>query len=171
MKLLEVAARFDPELLDKRPACVPICVERLRLPSGAIQRKHHVRAKTLPHRMALDERLELPHELGVPAGLEIRIDPLLEHSKTLFFDPDDLRPCEGFELDVGQRRSAPQCECIAKLRGALCRIRGGASLCSQPAKPLEVELLGFDLERVTRRLRHQNVRPEGLAKLRDEVLE
>jgi len=40
VQLLKIAARLDPELVDKRTARVLIDVERFRLASGAIQGEH-----------------------------------------------------------------------------------------------------------------------------------
>ena len=41
---LERRARLDPELVDERPASIEIRLERLRLPSGAIEREHQLPA-------------------------------------------------------------------------------------------------------------------------------
>ena len=104
------------------------------------------------------------------ACLQIGVDPLLQHSQPLFRQPCDLRLREGLELDVGERRPAPEVEGALQDRGAVIGLRLGASLCDQLPEALEVELFRTNRQCISRRLRHQNVGADGLPELRDEVL-
>ena len=79
VQLAEGRARLDPELVHERAASVLVGLERLRLPAGAIEREHQLRAQTLAQRILGDERLQLADELGVEPGLEVGVDALLEH--------------------------------------------------------------------------------------------
>ena len=47
-------------------------------------------AQTLSGGMAIDERLDLADDLGVTAGLEVRVDALLDRRKPLLLQPCDL---------------------------------------------------------------------------------
>ena len=81
MQLLKSRRRLDPELLDERPARVLVRLERLGLPSAAVERKHQLSARPLPERVLAHDRLELADELGGTAELELGLDSLLDRSQ------------------------------------------------------------------------------------------
>ena len=73
-RLLEIAqplARLDPKLIDQRPACVLVGLQRVRLAVGAIKREHQLRAQALAVGMLGDQRLEPPDDLGMCAQREL----------------------------------------------------------------------------------------------------
>ena len=80
-------------------------------------------AQTLPGRMAIDKGLNLADDLGVAAGLEVRVDSFLDHSKALLLQPGDLGLGEGLEFKVGQRSPAPEVE---RFRIMVARCTGSA---------------------------------------------
>ena len=68
LELAEGAVGLDPELVDESLPRGPIGGERLRLPARAVESEHQLGSRTLPERVLRHERLELAHELSVPAG-------------------------------------------------------------------------------------------------------
>ena len=67
LKLLELGARFDPQLVDEGSARIPVGAEGLRLPTRPVQRRHQIPAQAFAERFFGDERLELSHQLVVAA--------------------------------------------------------------------------------------------------------
>ena len=61
-------------------------------------------AQTLPGGMAIDKCLDLADDLGVAAGLEVRVDSFLDRRKPLLLQSCDLGLCERLEFEVGQRQ-------------------------------------------------------------------
>ena len=80
-ELLQRWAGLDAELLDEHLPAVPVCLQRLGLPAGAIEREHQLAAQALAQRVLEDQSLELAHEVEVPTESEIGIDPALERSE------------------------------------------------------------------------------------------
>ena len=72
--------------------------------------------------MLCDEPLELADELGVPAELEVGLDPALERGEPQLLQPRDRRLREALVGDVGQRRPAPQSQRLAQERRGLRRL-------------------------------------------------
>ena len=52
-------ARLEAELLDEQLPSLAVDLERLRLPAGAVEREHELRAQPLAQRVRADEALEL----------------------------------------------------------------------------------------------------------------
>ena len=165
VELLELLAGLDAELVDEDVPGVLKRPERLGLPTRPVEREHQLCAQPFAQWMALDERLELSDELrGAPGG-ELRVEPFFENRQQLLLQPGDLRPREGVERKIGERRTALQCEGLSQLLGALCGVESGACPLHEQAESIEIELLRTDVERVSRRFRHQHVGAEGLAQL------
>ena len=165
MQLLQIAARLDSELVDERAPRVLVDAEGLRLASGAIQGEHEMGAQTLPGRMAIDKSLNLADDLGVAAGLEVRVDSFLDHRKPLLLQPGDLGLGERLEFEVGQRRAAPEVERFPHHGRALHGFRRGAGSRDQVTKARQIDLVGCDRECVSGRLRHEYVCAERLPEL------
>ena len=47
LEVLELTARFEPELLDQHAPGVGVGLERLRLAAGTVERQHQLRARPL----------------------------------------------------------------------------------------------------------------------------
>ena len=75
LELLELGARLDPELVDEHRSGFAVCLERLGLPTGRVERPHQRGARAFAERMLANERLQLPHELRVPPESEVGVDP------------------------------------------------------------------------------------------------
>src|SRR5437773_10009197 len=120
--------------------------------------------------MLRDEPLELADELSASAELEVGVDSLLQRFQPELLESADLALRKGLEGKVAERRAAPQRERLAQRLRTLLRVllpRLGGELLEAP----QIELVGLDPEQVARRLRHEDVGRNELAKLHDEVLE
>ena len=68
LELLELTARLEAELVPEHVASLAVGLERIGLPAGSVQRQHQLCMNALPQRVDGHERLQLGHELGVPAA-------------------------------------------------------------------------------------------------------
>jgi hypothetical protein len=64
----------------------------------------------LSERLRRDERLQLGDEFAVAAEREVGIDAGLERCRAALVEARDLSLCPGFELQVGERVAAEQCQ-------------------------------------------------------------
>ena len=168
---LQLRPGLDPELLDERPPRIVVGGERLGLAAAPVEREHQVRAQPLAQRVRADERLDLGHELGVRAQLEVGGDPLLEHAEAQILEPVDLGLRERLQLHVGQRRPAPERERLAEEQRPVPPAQPHRASRTSRSKRAEIELVAVELEHVPGRPRLQQSGPEQLAQLRDGVLE
>jgi hypothetical protein len=117
LQLLQLPAWVDPELLDERPPRVLVDGQRVRLPAGAVEREHQLCPQTLMQRVLLHQCLELVQDFRMPAERQLRVDQVHGGAETLLLQPSDLVPRERLEHDVGERRAAPERECLAEALG------------------------------------------------------
>ena len=82
MQLTQLPPGVDAELLDQRPTGLLVRLQRLGLPTRPVERKHQETPEPLAQWMLRDEGLELTHELGIPARLELRFKPILDRGTT-----------------------------------------------------------------------------------------
>ena len=115
LELVERAPRFDAELGEQRPSRGAVCLERLGLPSGAVQRDHQLAAQAFPERMSRHQRLELRHQVGVSPEREVGLDPLFDRRGVKFFQAADLVPRKLFEREIREGGAAPERECLTQL--------------------------------------------------------
>src|SRR5262249_16182581 len=92
----------------------------LRLSTRAVEGKHQLAAHPFPERMARDQRLELPDEIGVVPECEISIDARLESREPKLLEPRALAPAERLSAELSERRSTPQRERLAQ--GRACEL-------------------------------------------------
>ena len=167
---LELRAGLDAELLDEPCARVLIRVERLRLPARAVERQHELAAERLAERVLANERLELAHDVTVPAELEIRLDPLLVRDESQLLEPADLGLRE-----VARTRTRPaqeprqSDERLLEQRTPLLGARP-SRVPSRTLEPTRVDLLGRDAQHVAGRARLEHVGAELPPEPRDRVL-
>ena len=138
----------------------PIGLESLRLTRAAIQAQHQLPAQTLTQRILVDQRLQLPHELGVPPGRQLLLDSLLQTGDAQLLKPGDLGRGEPVRGQVGQRGPPPQRQRLLE-----------PPLVPQPPEPRQVELVVADGDEVSRRLGDQPLPPDQLAQPRDVELQ
>jgi hypothetical protein len=132
-----------------------IRLQRLRLSARPIQREHHLRTQALAKGVLTHEPLELAHERRLPALREILLDALLEAGKPELLEAGDLRLGEALIGKLGQRRPAPERECLAR------------ALLGQALEAIEIELALGDPQAVARCLRREAILAERSAQLRD----
>ena len=170
VQLLERGARIDSELLRQSAARVLIRRERFGLPARAVEREHQLAARPLAQRLLLDQRLELADHLGVPAELEIGLDPIFERGKPQLRQPPDLGLGERLELELGERRASPEGERLTQRR-RLARTRPLRAPAKQLLETVHVDRAPVDAQHVARRPRLEHVGPEELPQLRDQVVQ
>ena len=126
--------------------------------------------------MAGHQRLELGHQLAVPPGEEIGLDPILERGGVQRLQRHDLGLGERLERDVGERWAAPlrerRTEAGRRAFGHARRERAPA-LVAQRLEAIEVQLPRLDVQPVALRGRDEpfGVGSEGAAQPRDRHLE
>jgi hypothetical protein len=143
-ELLERGTRLDPQLLDKGLACLVEDLERFRLTSRPVERKHESCAQPLAQRMLAHERFELRHEGVVPAAGELGLQELLDGRQTQLLEPGDRALGERFVGEFGERGAPPQAEGLLELGDSeLDRAVGQASprVGREPLEPRQVELV------------------------------
>ena len=129
-RLLELAqrhARLEAEIVQERPACVLVGLEGVGLAAGAIERQHELPAQPLVERVVVDERLELADHVAVSAEFELRVDQVLPCREAKLFEALDLAGRERLIGQIAERRTAPERERPAQLKGALLGRIGLAS--------------------------------------------
>ena len=134
--------------------------ERIRLATRTVEGEHLVGAKALAMRMGRNESLELGGERVVASGDEVGGDAGLERAESGFLEPRSLRLGKRLGGDVGERRPAPERECLARLPGG-----------NEVLEALDVALALLDAEHVARCAGHDPVGAERVAKRVDMHLE
>ena len=114
IELLERAARLDPELVDEQPPAFVEGLQRVRLPAGPVERQHQLGPESLTQRVRTEERLEHRDDLVVPLELELGVHQLFGRGEAQLLEPARLVLSERLELRIGQRRPAPQGECLVE---------------------------------------------------------
>ena len=110
LQLAQLGARLDPDLPGQRPMRVAICLDRLGLPSSAVEGEHALRMEVLVEGVLGDQRLEASEHIRVSPGGELGIDRQLNRPQVQLLEPSNLRPCEGLRGDVGERGTTPEVE-------------------------------------------------------------
>ncbi len=106
-------------------------------------------------------RLELAHQLGVPSGGEVGVDSLLEAAQVQLVEAGDLGLRKIRVGELGERRAAPERECLARL-----------PFFQVSLEPCEVELVVVNPDQVAGRLREQALAcraPSAVARRRPEA--
>ena len=129
----QLRSRLGADRLDQRGPGLPVGLERVGLPPGAIQRQHPLRVQLLAQRLGDDEALELADHIAVAPGGQVELDRELERREAQLLEPADLRGSERLVGDVVERCTAPQLERLA-WRAAR----------DQPLESLRVDGIGRD---------------------------
>ncbi len=109
LELLQTRRRVDAELVVELAPEALERLQRLRMPSGAIERKDLLASQPFAQRMTPDQRVELRDDQRVTSQCQVGVDAFLETGQMLLGEPRLLQPGEGL-LELGKRRAAPQCE-------------------------------------------------------------
>ena len=125
--------------------------------------------------MPRHQRLELRHGSHMASELDLSCEPLLECGEPHLLEASDLHLGEPLVGEIGQRRPAPERECLVQLPGGLGRGalgQGPRALGGQRLEALEVELPGPHAQLVALSSRHQYaVSAERPAQARDVDLD
>ena len=170
LESLQLGPRLEAELVREPPAALAIGLERIGLPSGAIEREHQLPPEAFARGVLFDQRFELGHQRRVTAQGQLGIDAVLEGGQPEILEPACLGAGERFVGDVGQGLTSPESESLLQpLRGA-AGVAGGEPLPPLDREALEsvgVDAVGLGLERVPVSARHERLRAEDLAEPRD----
>ena len=148
----QVLARLEAELLRERAAALLVGLQRLRLPTRAVEGEHELAPGPFAQRVLADERLELDDELLVASELEIGFDPLLLGGEAELVEARDLGLREVRVSELRQCGAAPERERLAQL---LRRELGLAARASAPCvlervpKDVGIELTALEVEAVS----------------------
>ena len=168
LQLLELLARLDPELVERR-ARLGVRVQRLRLPPGPVEGEHEQLARAFAKRVLADQRLELGDDVGRVPELDVRRDPLLDGDESQLVEPADLALRPVLEGELGQRRAAPEREGLHEQRASFLRCRT-PRVAQEPLEAMHVDLVTRHGEQVPRWAEQEDVRPERLPQRDDAVL-
>ena len=169
LELLQRGRGIDPEPVDQRAARGLVGLERLRLPTRAIQGDHELAAQALAQRVGGDVGLQLCHEVGTAAELEISRKALLGRREAQLVESRSLVADEVLVGEVGKCRPAPQRERPGQRLGAFrrCELRGSAN---RILEPHGVDRRRLDDEDVPGRPGDDHLRAECLSQLGNGVL-
>ena len=159
LQLPQPRARLDAELADERAARRLVCLERIGLATGPVQRHQQLRAQALAQRVLGDQRLELGHELRAAPEREIGVEAVLERHQPQLLQAGDLALAERLEREVGQRRAAPQRERLAQRPRGRPPIWSRARRGEEPLEAVQVERVRPEPQLVARRPRHDDPVP------------
>ena len=140
---------LEAELVEQESPAAPVDLERLGLPTGAVQRQHQLAAQPLTERVLLDERFELRDRLLVPAERQLRVDPLFARRQQQLGQSPVLALRKRLVPEVGKRRSAALPEGLVEQ----FERPGGVLLFARPVQqrlePVRVELHRLEAKPVT----------------------
>ena len=153
LELLQTRTRVEPELVGERAACLAQHLERLDLPSGAVQRHCEVSPQRLAQAVLGDERAQLPDELCVAAAREVGLDPLLERVQPHLVQPQRFGNEQAALGDVRERRAAPQRQRLRERRRGVL-VAPGAELLGAARREL---LEAVDVATAVRHVQHVGV--------------
>ena len=115
------AARLEAELLVQCTPGLAQHVQCLDRPAGAIERECEVASERLTMRVLGHQRLQLADQLGVPATLQVGLDPPFEGGCSHLLQPHRLGHQHALAGDVVQSSAAPQRQRRAVGGGRLVR--------------------------------------------------
>jgi hypothetical protein len=147
LELAQLLAGLQSEVLDQFAARPAVGLERIRLAPGPVEGEHQQRPQSLAERVADQQALQLRDRRGIVAELELGLEGILECGLMALVEVRALGAGEGF-VDIGERRPAPDGECLAQERRSRRGIPGRPCLGRQLLEPGEVELFVCDLEDV-----------------------
>ena len=136
MQFPELGTGIDAKLFRQDAAAFLEDTQCIALAARPVQGQHQLAAQPLPQRIGGHERAQLPDEPGVPAERQLRFRLHLDGAEPLLLEPADLVPGEALRRELGERRAAPQAECLLKQRTAraACPL-GPACLASATSRP------------------------------------
>ena len=163
MELAQLGTRLDPELVDECRAQLAIDAQGVRLAPGTVQREQALGPEPLAQRVRGRKRFELGDRFLMTSARELGIDPGLERREALLLQPRLFSARELRVLEVRERRSPPQSQCLIEKAYGAGRVivpQGFASAGGAPLELHRVELVSRDSQQIARSPRTESV---GLA--------
>ena len=127
-------------------------------------------AQSLAERVLANERLELRHEVVVPAERELELDASLDTGLAQLFEPFDLVPSEIVVGELGERGTTPQRERLTQRRKRI-GVLETAGVAEELFEAQRVEIAVVDPNEVAAGNGLDRGCAELFAQLRDEPLE
>lgn len=110
----QLGAGLDADLLHERRARLPIRLQRLGLPPGAVEREHPLAVKAFTQRVLGDQPVELAGQLGVAPGRQVGVNRHLGGAQAQVLEAPDLGSGERLVGKVRQRLTPPQRQRVAR---------------------------------------------------------
>ncbi len=157
--------------VDQPPVRLTVGLECLGLATGAVQRQHELSPPPLLEWILRHARLELRHELGVSAELELRVDERLLRGHARGFQSVGVGRQRAFIGQIREWPTAPQSEGALEdgdlLRGRRRLIRLG----DETIEPNGIDLVRAGVQDVPAVAGLEHAGTEHPAQLRDVVVE
>ena len=169
----ELVARLDAELVGEPASRLAVRVERVGLAPAAVESEHELACEPLVRRMLGHQAPQLPDELDVAAGGEVRIDSGGDGGLVLLLEPRDLGLRERLERQVAEGWPAPQRQRLAQQPARVVDLaagQGAPAVRDEAFEAVGVQLAGQDAQAVAGRRRGQDLAvaaSERLAQARD----
>ena len=170
MELAQPGARLQPELVAQQRAELAVGLERLGLPTAAIEREHQQLPGPLAVRLRQRERTRVPADGLVVSEVELGGEALLEGRDAKLLETARLRLRERGVRHVGERRTAPEPEGALQARQRQVGVARGAGRRGVRDQALEagcVEIVGSERERVAAGARLDRPGADPAPQLRD----
>ena len=147
VQLGQQRARLGALLVDQAGADVPVEAQRLTRPAGPVQRRHLVRGEGLVQRVLGQQLMELADQVGVPAQLQLALDPL-QDGRPAFLREAVAHPRHPVTADPRERLAAPEPVRLAQQPGGLVGAAGGqrVRLPAQAPELVQVDRVRVDVE-------------------------
>jgi hypothetical protein len=174
LELPQLTARFETQLLGEGSSKLPVRLERLCLPPGAVQREHELAPHAFAQRIRGDDRTGFGNDVLGAAEPEAGFEPLLDGGEAKFLEPVRLR-LEGAQWrETVERPPSPEAERL--LQRIACRVgivvgEGASAGLEQVVEAVGVGLAGLEVEDVSRAAGRDRGLAQGPSKLPDVVLD
>ena len=171
LELAQLVAGLDAELLHQLPARLPVDGESVRLAAALVEGLHQQRLRPLAQRVRRHQSLQLGDQLGVEAGGEVGLDPLLEGGDAELVQAHRLGVRERLVREIGEGRAAYELECLPQQLRLAAGLGGGTRLTQQLLEARRVDLLRIDAQQVAAGMGLDRVGSHELAQLGDVDLQ
>ena len=141
-------------------------MQRVRLPTTAIQRQHQLAPQPLTKPIRGNQRLQLRHQLVMAARRQVGVDPILQRRQPQLLQTGDLALRERLPLQIGQRLPPPQRQRITQPGRPITGIVPRTRPLDQRLKPRHVDLIRRRAQQIPRRPRPDPLSPQQLAQRR-----
>ncbi len=153
MQLGQQRPGLGAQLLDEAAADFPVEAEGLGRPAAPVEGRHLLGDERLVQRVLGQQVAEFTDHIGVPAQLQLALDPLQDGGPAFLFQGVP-HPRDPVAANPGERLAAPQPVRFAQQRGGLLVVAIGGQCVRLPAQAAElvhVDRLGIHVQLVALR--------------------